>query len=170
MHPELREIMCSWGGGDGMILETSFNKPFSEKGFSNYMADRISISKADLPDRCVTHGLRKAAARRHAEAGCSANEIASITGHVTLDEVARYTRAAEQKKLARAAIECLASAPNTIKVPNASFGPKRVDWGIDFTEENGGWRTQRGESSKSLLAALEELEAQLRECSQVLGL
>jgi integrase len=52
----------------------------------------------------VTHGLRKAAARRLAEAGCSANEIAAITGHVTLEEVARYTKAAEQKKLARAAI------------------------------------------------------------------
>jgi hypothetical protein len=55
---------------------------------------------------------------------------------VTLDEVARYTRAAEQKKLARAAIERLARAPN------APFGPKLVDGTIDFTEENGGWRTR----------------------------
>lgn len=141
MHPELREILSSWGGGDGMILETSFNKPFSEKGFSNYMADRIS--EAGLPDRCVTHGLRKAAARRLAEAGCSANEIASITGHVTLDEVARYTRAAEQKKLARAAIERLARSPNAINVPNSSFCPKPVDRTIDFTEENGKWRARK---------------------------
>jgi integrase len=48
----------------------------------------------------VTHGIRKAAARRLAKAGCSANEIAAITGHASLEEVARYTKAAEQKRLA----------------------------------------------------------------------
>lgn len=42
-------------------------------------------------EHCVTHDLRKAAARRLAEAGCSANEIAAITGHKTLEEVGRYT-------------------------------------------------------------------------------
>ena len=44
--------------------------------------------------------LRKAAARRLAEAGCSANEIAAITAHAKLEEAARYTKAAEQKRLA----------------------------------------------------------------------
>lgn len=67
------------------------------------MAERID--QAGLPERCVTHGLRKAAARRRAEAGCSANEIAAITGHVSLEEVARYTGAAEQKRLARSALD-----------------------------------------------------------------
>ena len=50
-----------------MMLTTNYDKPFTSKGFSNFMADRIG--KAGLPDRCVTHGLRKAAARRLAEAG-----------------------------------------------------------------------------------------------------
>src|SRR5580765_1964871 len=75
---------------------------------SNFMAEKIGA--AGLPDRCVTHGLRKAAARRLAEAGCSANEIQSITGHATLQEVTRYTKAAEQKKLAVAAMKRLAKA------------------------------------------------------------
>jgi hypothetical protein len=70
----------------------------------------------------VTHGSRKAAARRFAEAGCSANEIASITSHATLDEVTRYTKAAEQKKLARAASNRLANRPDAIKVPNLEAG------------------------------------------------
>ena len=48
--------------------------------------------------------MRKAAARRLAEAGCSASEIAAITGHKTLAEVERYTRAADQERLARQAI------------------------------------------------------------------
>src|SRR5262249_38317009 len=48
--------------------------------------------------------LRKAACRRLAEAGCSANEIAGISGHASLDEVARYTKAADQARLARNAM------------------------------------------------------------------
>jgi integrase len=42
--------------------------------------------------------LRKAAARRLAEAGCSTHEIAAITGHASLKEVARYTEAADRKR------------------------------------------------------------------------
>jgi hypothetical protein len=37
----------------------------------------------------------KAACRRLAEAGCSANEIMSISGHATLKELVRYTAAAD---------------------------------------------------------------------------
>jgi integrase len=66
------------------------------------MADRIA--DAGLPERCVTHGLRKAAARWLAEAGCSTREIAAITGHATLREIERYTAKAEQARLARQAM------------------------------------------------------------------
>jgi hypothetical protein len=45
-----------------------------------------------------------AAYRRLAEAGCSANEIAAISGHVTLSEVQRYTKAADQARMARNAM------------------------------------------------------------------
>ena len=57
--------------------------------------------RPDLPRHCAAHGLRKAACRRLAEAGCSANVIASISGHTTLTEVARYTKAADQERMAR---------------------------------------------------------------------
>jgi integrase len=50
------------------------------------------------------HGLRKAACRRLAEAGCSANEIAAISGHASLREVERYTKAADQACMARNAM------------------------------------------------------------------
>jgi enterobacteria phage integrase len=105
LHPELARILEAWPKTNVVMLTTSFGKPFSPKGFSNFMAARIA--DAGLPERCVTHGLRKAAARRLAEAGCSANEIAAVTGHVTLEEVARYTKAAEQKRLAQSAIRRL---------------------------------------------------------------
>src|SRR5262249_30556433 len=53
------------------------------------------------------HGLRKATARRLAEIGCSANQIASVTGHASLSEVQRYTRAADRKRMAREAMKKL---------------------------------------------------------------
>lgn len=144
LHPELRSILATTAKSGGAILQTSFNKPFSTDGFSNYMADKISA--ADLPDRCVTHGLRKAAARRLAEAGCSANEIASITGHATLEEVARYTKAAEQKKLARAAIERLSKASDPIKIPNPSPGLGNGGGNPSvFNASPGGWRAKPDE-------------------------
>ena len=54
--------------------------------------------------RCTIHGLRKAACRRLAEAGCTVHEIAAISGHATLKEVERYTKAADQARLAQAAM------------------------------------------------------------------
>src|SRR5262249_22774848 len=50
------------------------------------------------------HGLRKAACVRLAHAGCSTKEIAAISGHKSLHEIERYTRDAEQARLARSAM------------------------------------------------------------------
>ena len=100
---------------------TGYNKRFTSKGISNYVASRIGL--AQLPDRCVTHGIRKAAARRLAEAGCSANEIAAITGHASLEEVARYTKAAEQRRLAQSAIDRL-----TKQEANENSQPQSEGW------------------------------------------
>lgn len=61
------------------------------------------VLAAGLPDELSMHGLRKAAARLLAEAGRTAYEIASITGHKTLLEIERYTREAEKARRAPAA-------------------------------------------------------------------
>jgi integrase len=58
------------------------------------------LGRTGLPDKLSLHGLRKAAARRLAEAGSTAHEIAAVTGHKTLAEVERYCREAEKTKLA----------------------------------------------------------------------
>jgi integrase len=84
------------------FLITRTGKPFSPAGFGNYFRDRCN--EAGL-SRCSAHGLRKAAARRLAEAGCTIHEIAAITGHASLSEVQRYTKAADQKRLALSAME-----------------------------------------------------------------
>jgi integrase len=105
LHPDLQEILGCWPRTHIAILTTVFGKPFSVAGFGNMMGD--SIRAAGLPARCVSHGLRKAAARRLAEAGCSEKQIAAVTGHRTLKEVARYTRAADQELLAAQAVDKL---------------------------------------------------------------
>jgi integrase len=102
IHPNLSAVLRYWPRKHVVMLTTAFNKPFSQAGYGNMMAD--AIAAAGLPDRCVLHGLRKAAARRMAEAGCTEKEIAAVTGHTTLKEVARYTRAADQKRLAAGAV------------------------------------------------------------------
>jgi integrase len=102
LHPNLSAALRAWPRNNVVMLTTAFNKPFTYAGYGNMMAD--AIAAAGLPDRCVLHGLRKAAARRLAEAGCTEKEIAAVTGHTTLKEVARYTRAADQKRLAAGAV------------------------------------------------------------------
>ena len=59
---------------------------------------------AGLPDHCKAHGLRKAALRRLAEAGSTTKEIAAVSGHRSLAEIENYTAAADQVRLARAAM------------------------------------------------------------------
>src|SRR6516165_7289433 len=103
IHDALQRLLAIANRQHETILATAYGKPFSVKGFGNMIS--AAIRGAGLPPRCKPHGLRKAAARRLAEAGCSASEIMAITGHKTLAEVERYTRAAEQQRLARQAIK-----------------------------------------------------------------
>jgi integrase len=97
LHPNLSAALRAWPRKHVVMLTTVFKKPFSDAGYGNMMAD--AIAAAGLPDRCVLHGLRKAAARRLAEAGCTEKEIAAVTGHTTLKEVA-----ADQRRLAAGAV------------------------------------------------------------------
>ncbi|WP_256470148.1 tyrosine-type recombinase/integrase [Bradyrhizobium sp. 157] len=56
---------------------------------------------------CSAHDLRKAAPARLAERGATAHEIMAITGHQSLEEVERYTRAAQRRRLADSGMEKL---------------------------------------------------------------
>jgi integrase len=101
VHSELRAIIDATPSGHLTYLVTEFGKPFTAAGFGNWFRDRSN--EAGLR-HCSAHGLRKAAARRLAEAGCTEHEIAAITGHASLREVQRYTRAADQRRLAVSAM------------------------------------------------------------------
>ena len=56
-------------------------------------------------ERTSSATRRKAYATVLAEAGASEHEIASVTGHQSLEEIERYTRAAERKRLADRAMK-----------------------------------------------------------------
>jgi integrase len=102
LHPELASILAQWPRSHVAILTSNLGAPFSRTWLQHWLAQ--AIERAGLPDRCVPHGLRKAAARRLAEAGCTSHQIAAITGHRTLGEIERYTKAAEQRTLANSAM------------------------------------------------------------------
>ena len=103
IHRDLRTVLDASPTDHVTILTTAYGQTFSVKGFGQFVS--AAITEAGLPERCKAHGLRKAAARRLAEAGCSANEIMAVTGHKTLSEVERYVRAAEQEWLNEAAMK-----------------------------------------------------------------
>jgi integrase len=99
--PELAATLAETPTNNLTFVTTTFGKPFTANWFSDWFC---GICKdAGLP-QCSAHGLRKAAARRLAEAGCTAHEIAAITGHASLREVTRYTKAVDQRRLAVSAI------------------------------------------------------------------
>jgi integrase len=102
VHPKLREIVDATPMvGVKTFLVTHFGKPYTAPGFGNWF--RELCDEAGCFD-ISAHGGRKATARRLAEIGCSANQIASITGHASLSEVQRYTKAADRKRMAREAM------------------------------------------------------------------
>ena len=115
-HSELNAVLTRAPREHVAILTTQFGRPFTDKGFGNWMASRIEM--AGLPARCVTHGLRKAASRRLAEAGCSNQEIMAITGHKTSKMVDHYTKAADQAGMAASAIARLEKRAENRKFQN----------------------------------------------------
>lgn len=102
MHPELKSVLDNLPKDGMTFLTTQYGKPFKDSAsFGNQF--REWCDKAGLPKRSA-HGLRKSAAVRLVEAGCTTKEVQAITGHASLREVERYTKSAEQEKLARSAI------------------------------------------------------------------
>jgi len=87
LHSELLAALLAADRDHVTIINTEYGKPFTVDGFSQWMRAAIT-----------------AAGRRLAEAGCTANEIMSVLGHRTLAEAERYTRDADQARLATDAV------------------------------------------------------------------
>jgi integrase len=107
VHPELQAVLDALPKTNLTFLMTEYGKPMTAAGFSGWF---VGCAKAaGLIDR-TPHGLRKAAGRRLAEAGCSAHQIMSILGHKSLSEAERYTRSVDQERMAKDAIASLPGA------------------------------------------------------------
>jgi integrase len=117
VHPQLTAILAASEIGNLNFLVTNQGAPFSDTKFGQHF--RRWCTEANLTG-CSPHGLRKAACRRLAEAGCSAPEIAAISGHKSLKEVQRYIAAADQARLAEAGFARLTERAANEKVTNLS--------------------------------------------------
>lgn len=108
VHPDLAEVLAVLPN-DRPFLATAYGAGRSPDGLGNLM--RVWCDKAGLPE-CSAHGLRKACARRLAEAGASAHETMAVTGHKTLAEAERYTASALREGMADSAFAKPLSRPN----------------------------------------------------------
>jgi len=119
IHVGLATFLQSCPRTDPTFIITSFGQPRSEKAFSAYISE--AAKDAGLPAKSAPHGLRKAACRRLAEAGCSAMEIMSITAHTDIREIERYCREAGKRGLSLSAMAKVEKGFD-VKLPNPADG------------------------------------------------
>jgi integrase len=115
--PELQAALDAMPRNNATFLLTELGRPFaSPAAFGNKFADWCNLAGLEpvVCDDSKTrnyraHGLRKAACKRLAHAGCTAMEIMAVSGHASLSEVQKYIVAVEQDRLAEAAMVKLAA-------------------------------------------------------------
>ncbi len=105
VHPVLKAAMDTWERQATTILVNARGRPWRADSLSAGL--RYALDVLGFPEDANIHGVRKLAATNLAEAGCSAHEIASITGHQSLAMVSLYTKSADQERMAGAAIHRL---------------------------------------------------------------
>jgi integrase len=94
LHPQLLAIIEATPSNQLTFIVTEHGKTFANaQKFGNHMRQ---WAREAGPTGCPLYGLRKACCRRLAEAGCSEKEIASVSGHKSPSEVARYTKDASE--------------------------------------------------------------------------
>ena len=96
------------------------SKGYANESFGNLF--RRWCADAGLP-HCAAHGLRKAGARRLAEAGATEFEVMSFLGHGTAREASRYVAAANRATLADSGMAKLGNKTGA----NVSNLPRRLD-------------------------------------------
>src|SRR5215471_2892987 len=102
IYPELRAVLDATPSEHLTFLVTATGKPYGDNHFSESF--REWCDAAGLPKRCTAHGLRKARCRWLAEHECTGPEIMANSGHESMKELVRYTKGADQAKLARNAM------------------------------------------------------------------
>ena len=102
--PVLRRTLDAGPTGDLSFIVTPAGKPYKKEALGN--AFKTACVAAGILDKSA-HGLRKAAATRAAEGGATVHQLMAIFGWTNVEQAELYTRAANRKHLAAAAIETL---------------------------------------------------------------
>ena len=119
--PELAKELAHLPPEQMMILAHGEEaKAYTTESLGNWFRDRCA--EAGLP-QCSPHGLRKAGARRLAEAGATEWEVMAFLAHRTAKEASRYTAAANRSKLTTSGMARLSTKPEQI----LSNLPSRLD-------------------------------------------
>jgi integrase len=105
IHPALKRSMKASLSKGIFILGDPAGRPIQRRTLTGLI--RRATKQAGLPADCVAHGLRKTGMRLLAENGASENQLAAISGHKSMAEVQRYTKAADQGGLARGAMKLI---------------------------------------------------------------
>lgn len=93
-------------------------RPYSAVSLGKWFGRRCN--EAGLP-HCAAHGLRKAGARRLAEAGATEFEVMSFLAHSTAAEASRYVAAANRSTLTTSGLAKLSTNPER-RLSNLSSG------------------------------------------------
>ena len=118
--PELQRDLALLPSTQMVVLARNDGARYAVESFGNLF--RGWCNEAGLP-HCAAHGLRKAGARRLAEAGATEFEVMSFLGHATAREASRYVAAANRATLADSGMAKLGAKPER----NVSNLPKRLD-------------------------------------------
>jgi integrase len=102
IHPALARALSAAPCNGLHLIGDRDGRPLTSRSLSLLIVE--AAHAAGLSDECVAHGIRKAALRRLAEGGATTKEMQAVSGHKTLGEIERYTKQADQKRLASTAI------------------------------------------------------------------
>ena len=114
IHRDLAAVLETIPRVGTNIVHREDGRSYTGSGFSSiFQREKRRLGLGGLQ----FHGLRHTAAARLAEAGATDREIMAILGHRTAAMVSRYTRGAEQKRLAQAAIVKLETRTRVSNTP-----------------------------------------------------
>jgi integrase len=109
MHPNLVEVLDAIPdlASREFVVMTQYGKPFSPKALGMRMQDWTKA--AGIPPGHTLHGLRKALGKALAEHGATTRQLMDVLGHDDIEHAELYSREAEQRVMAEAAMQKLAN-------------------------------------------------------------
>ena len=109
MLPTLQRTLEAGPCGDLAFIVGKRGRPLTKESFGNKFSEAARAAGVEKS----AHGVRKIAATRAAEAGCTTHELMALFGWLTVAMAERYTRSASRKVLALGASEKLREVENS---------------------------------------------------------